>query len=122
MLGSARASRPGFDALVETNFDEIGAHETRELARRNFQRVSCDSWAEDGLLQTARQQLAKDWWKVARKKHALFASQVVLDEIAFGDKEMAARWREGDLCESIFQRKFLVADQKNNGLALVFLL
>ena len=43
------------------------------------------------LLQAARQQLAKDWWELERKKHELFSSQLVLDEIAFGDKEMAAR-------------------------------
>ena len=43
------------------------------------------------LLQAARQQLAKDWWEFEREKHELFTSQLVLDEIAFGDKEMAAR-------------------------------
>lgn len=34
----------------------------------------------------ARQQLAKDWWEFEREKHELFTSQLVLDEIAFGDK------------------------------------
>ncbi len=43
------------------------------------------------LLQAARQQLAKDWWDWERNKHELFTSQVVLDEIAFGEKEMAER-------------------------------
>lgn len=43
------------------------------------------------LLQAARQQLAKNWWELERNKHELFTSQVVLDEIAFGEKEMAAR-------------------------------
>lgn len=43
------------------------------------------------LLQAARQQLAKDWWEFEREKHELLTSQLVLDEIAFGDKEMAAR-------------------------------
>ena len=43
------------------------------------------------LLQAARQQLAKDWWDWERNKHELFISQVVLDEIAFGEKEMAER-------------------------------
>ena len=43
------------------------------------------------LLQAARQQLAKDWWELERNKHELFTSQVVPDEIAFGDKEMADR-------------------------------
>jgi predicted nucleic acid-binding protein len=41
------------------------------------------------LLQAARQQLAKDWWEFERNRHELFTSQVVLDEIAFGEKEMA---------------------------------
>ena len=41
------------------------------------------------LLQAARQQLTKDWWDLERVKHELFASQVVLDEIAFGEKTMA---------------------------------
>lgn len=43
------------------------------------------------LLQAARQQLAKDWWEFERQKHELFSSQVVLDEIAFGEEEMAER-------------------------------
>jgi len=43
------------------------------------------------LLQAARQQLAKDWWDWERNKHELFTSQVVLDGIAFGEKEMAER-------------------------------
>ena len=42
------------------------------------------------LLQAARQQLTRDWWEGRRAKHALFCSQVVLDEIAFGEKAMAA--------------------------------
>lgn len=37
------------------------------------------------LLQAARQQLTRDWWDLKREKHDLFASQVVLDEIAGGD-------------------------------------
>lgn len=41
------------------------------------------------LLQAARQQLTRDWWELKREKHELFTSQVVLDEIAFGEKEMA---------------------------------
>jgi predicted nucleic acid-binding protein len=41
------------------------------------------------LLQAARQQLTKDWWDLKREKHELFTSQVVLDEIAFGEKAMA---------------------------------
>ncbi|MGI8604444.1 MAG: hypothetical protein ACR2OZ_15835 [Verrucomicrobiales bacterium] len=43
------------------------------------------------LLQAARQQLTKDWWDSQREKHELFTSQVVLDEIAAGDREMAQR-------------------------------
>ena len=43
------------------------------------------------LLQAARQQLTKDWWDLQRGKHELFTSQVVLDEIASGEREMAER-------------------------------
>lgn len=41
------------------------------------------------LLQAARQQLTRDWWDLKRDQHDLFASQVVLDEIAGGDPEIA---------------------------------
>ena len=41
------------------------------------------------LLQAARQQLTRDWWDLRRDKHELYTSQVVLDEIAFGEKAMA---------------------------------
>jgi hypothetical protein len=41
------------------------------------------------LLQAARQQLTRDWWDSQREKHELFTSQVVPDEIAFGEKAMA---------------------------------
>ena len=41
------------------------------------------------LLQAARQQLTRDWWESRREQHELFASQIVLDEIAFGEKAMA---------------------------------
>ena len=41
------------------------------------------------LLQAARQQLTRDWWDLQREKHELFTSQVVLDEIAFGERAMA---------------------------------
>ena len=41
------------------------------------------------LLQAARQQLTRDWWDLKREVHDLFTSQVVLDEIASGDAEMA---------------------------------
>src|SRR5438445_8567856 len=43
------------------------------------------------LLQAARQQLARDWWDLKRQQHELFTSQVVLDEIAAGEREMAKR-------------------------------
>ena len=43
------------------------------------------------LLQAARQQITRDWWDLRREKHELFASQVVLDEIAFGEPEVARR-------------------------------
>lgn len=41
------------------------------------------------LLQAARQQITRDWWDWKRQKHDLFVSQIVLDEIAAGDPEMA---------------------------------
>ncbi|MEP6664518.1 MAG: type II toxin-antitoxin system VapC family toxin [Verrucomicrobiota bacterium] len=41
------------------------------------------------LLQAARQQITRDWWDLQREKHELFTSQVVLDEIAFGENAMA---------------------------------
>jgi hypothetical protein len=41
------------------------------------------------LLQAARQQLTGDWWALHREKHELFTSQVVLDEIGFGERAMA---------------------------------
>ena len=43
------------------------------------------------LLQAARQQLTRDWWDLQREKHELFTSQVVLDEIAAGERAMAER-------------------------------
>src|SRR5437870_13810485 len=43
------------------------------------------------LLQAARQQLTRDWWDLKREKHELFTSQIVLDEIAAGEREMAQR-------------------------------
>ena len=41
------------------------------------------------LLQAARQQLTRDWWESKRNQHELFTSQIVLDEIAAGEAEMA---------------------------------
>ena len=41
------------------------------------------------LLQAARQQITKDWWDLQRGRHELFTSQVVLDEIGFGESAMA---------------------------------
>ena len=40
------------------------------------------------ILQAARQQITPDWCDFKRGEHDLFISQVVLDEIAFGDTEM----------------------------------
>jgi hypothetical protein len=41
------------------------------------------------LIQAARQQLTRDWWDFQRAKHELFISQVVLDEVAYGETAMA---------------------------------
>lgn len=43
------------------------------------------------LIQAAHQQLTRDWWDLQREKHELFTSQLVLDEIARGESEMAKR-------------------------------
>jgi hypothetical protein len=43
------------------------------------------------LLQAARQQITKDWWDLTRTRHDLFASRLVMDEIAFGETAMANR-------------------------------
>jgi hypothetical protein len=43
------------------------------------------------LLQAARQQITRDWWDFKRSSHELFTSQIVLDEIAAGEPEMARR-------------------------------
>ena len=40
-------------------------------------------------LQAARQQTSKDWWDLKRHNHELFTSQIVLNEIASGEAEMA---------------------------------
>lgn len=42
-------------------------------------------------MQAARQQLTSDWWNLKRTERELFTSQVVLDEIAAGEAEMARR-------------------------------
>jgi predicted nucleic acid-binding protein len=41
------------------------------------------------ILQAARQQTSIDWWDLKREQHELFTSQVVIDEIAVGESEMA---------------------------------
>jgi len=43
------------------------------------------------LLQAARQQMTKDWWDLKRHTHELFTSQIVLDEVAVGERAMASR-------------------------------
>jgi hypothetical protein len=43
------------------------------------------------LVQAARQQLTRDWWDLQRERHELFTSQIVLDEIAAGERAMAQR-------------------------------
>jgi hypothetical protein len=43
------------------------------------------------LLQAARQQMTKDWGDLKRHNHEMFSSQIVLDEIAVGERAMANR-------------------------------
>lgn len=41
------------------------------------------------LLQSARQQMTKEWWELKSHTHELFTSQITLDEIAGGERAMA---------------------------------
>lgn len=41
------------------------------------------------IVQTARQQITRDWWDRCRGGHELFTSQIVLDEAGAGDADMA---------------------------------
>jgi hypothetical protein len=41
------------------------------------------------VVQMARQQTTRDWWERCRSDHALFTSQIVLDEAGAGDAELA---------------------------------
>ena len=43
------------------------------------------------LLQSARQQMTKEWWELKSHTHELFTSQITLDEIAGGERAMANR-------------------------------
>src|SRR5436190_17602189 len=43
------------------------------------------------LIQAAHQQLTRDWWDLQREQHEPFTSQLVLDESARGELEMAQR-------------------------------
>ena len=81
------------------------------------------------LLQAARQQLTRDWWELKRDKHELFTGQLVLDEIAFGEPEMAKHRIElvssltllesteeaGKLTRSIMDSRLLPAKAEGDG-------
>ena len=81
------------------------------------------------LLQAARQQMTRDWWDLRRAGHDLFASQLVLDEIAFGESEMANRRLElmanipllestreaGELTTHIMNSRLLPAKAEGDG-------
>jgi hypothetical protein len=43
------------------------------------------------LVQSARQEMTRDWWNLKRDRHELFSSQVTPDEIAEGEAAMAQR-------------------------------
>src|SRR5438045_2510513 len=72
------------------------------------------------LLQAARQQLTRDWWEFRRANHELFTSQLALDEIAFGETEMANRRLELmtniTLLESTDQAGELTRNIMNSGI------
>jgi hypothetical protein len=41
------------------------------------------------IIQTARQQITRDWWERCRGAHELFTSQIVLDEAGAGDAALS---------------------------------
>lgn len=43
------------------------------------------------IVQTARQQLTREWWEAERRNYDLCISQIVLEEAAAGDTEAAQR-------------------------------
>jgi predicted nucleic acid-binding protein len=47
------------------------------------------AWPSRDLIIAADQQLTKEWWRTRRHDFELFISQVVLDEVAEGDKTAA---------------------------------
>jgi hypothetical protein len=72
------------------------------------------------LLQAARQQLTRDWWDLQREQHEVFISQLVLDEIACGEAEMAKRRLEllanASLLESTEEARKLTQGLIDSGL------
>ena len=48
------------------------------------------AWPSRDLIIAADQQITKEWWRTRRRDFELFDSQVVLDEVAEGDKAAAA--------------------------------
>lgn len=48
------------------------------------------AWPSRDLIIAADQQVTQEWWRTRRRDFELFVSQVVLDEVAEGDKTAAA--------------------------------
>ena len=46
------------------------------------------------LIMAAQQQMTRDWWMRRRKDFDISVSQVVIDEVVVGDREMARQRRE----------------------------
>ena len=49
------------------------------------------AWPSRDLLQAARQQITHSWWNNERQDYELCISEIVLDEVAAGDSDAAAR-------------------------------
>jgi len=43
------------------------------------------------IVHAARQELTLEWWSFHRQRYELFTSQIVLDEVRRGEREMAAK-------------------------------
>ena len=46
------------------------------------------------LIMAAQQQMTREWWMRRRKDFDIYVSQVVIDEVVAGDREMARQRRE----------------------------
>ena len=68
------------------------------------------------ILVLSHQKISKDWWNHTRKDYDLYISQVVIDEISAGDKELAKK--RNSLIKSI---PILEGSNKIDDLAKLYL-